>query len=283
MLKLRIITAIFLLSVLIPLIISSNSFGFQLFSLLFIGAAMWEWGRLNHFSFSNALIGAFVFVLIIILYYFYKEYFREEFSFYWKITSLTATLFWSIGVFILLKFNIDFWRKINSFTRWGLGFLLLIVAWHSFVSARQIGINYLISVLSIVWLSDVAAYVGGKIFGKRKLAPSISPGKSWEGVFTGMVVVVLVAFAWVWCDRQFNHSLSFYSILYNKSVFLFVPMLLVLTGIGVAGDLFESLMKRSIGVKDSSQLLPGHGGVLDRIDALIPVVTVVMFVHPYLV
>lgn len=244
---------------------------------------MWEWGRLNHFSFSNALIGAFVFVLIIILYYFYKEYFREEFSFYWKITSLTATLFWSIGVFILLKFNIDFWRKINSFTRWGLGFLLLIVAWHSFVSARQIGINYLISVLSIVWLSDVAAYVGGKIFGKRKLAPSISPGKSWEGVFTGMVVVVLVAFAWVWCDRQFNHSLSFYSILYNKSVFLFVPMLLVLTGIGVAGDLFESLMKRSIGVKDSSQLLPGHGGVLDRIDALIPVVTVVMFVHPYLV
>lgn len=240
---------------------------------------MWEWGRLNHFSFSNALIGAFVFILTTSLHHFYSE----ELSSYWKIASLISTLFWSIGVFVFLKFNVELWRKINPFIRWGLGFLLLLVAWHSFVSARQIGINYLISVLSIVWLSDVAAYVGGKSFGKTKLAPSISPGKSWEGVFTGMAVVVLVAFAWVWCDRQFDHSLSFYSILYNKSLFLLIPMLLVLTGIGVAGDLFESLMKRSIGVKDSSQLLPGHGGVLDRIDALIPVVTVAMFVHPYLV
>jgi phosphatidate cytidylyltransferase len=143
--------------------------------------------------------------------------------------------------------------------------------------ARTVGVNFLLSTFFLVWAADVFAYFGGRAFGKRKLAPTISPGKSWAGVYTGALGVLIMAGLWVWSDRQFNlDSPSLYSQLFTVNPITALLALFGLTAMSVVGDLVESLVKRSAGFKDSSNLLPGHGGVLDRVDALLPVLPLVM-------
>jgi phosphatidate cytidylyltransferase len=113
--------------------------------------------------------------------------------------------------------------------------------------------------MALVWVADIAAYFAGRAFGKRKLAPSISPGKSWEGVYgalAGVTVYMVI------------NGLLGNPLLGAAPGLGVVVATLVLTPVSVLGDLFESAMKREAGVKDSSGLLPGHGGVLDRVDAL---------------
>ena len=144
-------------------------------------------------------------------------------------------------------------------------------AWLAVAQARFIGIEFLLSVLLLVWTADVFAYFAGRAFGGRfsrgKLAPSISPGKSWEGVWGGMTGVLLLALGWLWLGA----GQSLYARLAQKhglAVMLLTAVFMV--ALSVVGDLVESLIKRSAGAKDSSGLLPGHGGVLDRVDALLP-------------
>ena len=133
----------------------------------------------------------------------------------------------------------------------------------------------MLSVFCLVWMADVAAYFGGRSFGRNgaKLAPTISPGKSWAGVYSGMVGVLLLAALWAgWIDRAFAvDGPSLYGVLVQRYGWVAVPVLVALAGLSVVGDLVESLVKRAVGAKDASRLLPGHGGVLDRIDALLPV------------
>jgi phosphatidate cytidylyltransferase len=119
-----------------------------------------------------------------------------------------------------------------------------------------------------VWVADIGAYAAGRVFGKRKLAPSISPGKSWEGAIGGWIAVLLLTALCVYLVPAAN----FPAVIMKKWGWPgFVAVMTVLAAASVVGDLFESMLKRRAGVKDSSNLLPGHGGVLDRIDALIPV------------
>jgi len=147
----------------------------------------------------------------------------------------------------------------------------LWLTWLALWQAKRHGINFLLSVLLLVWVADVAAYFAGHAFGRRKLAVHISPGKSWEGVWGGMLGVLLMAFGWVWADTQWEmDSPSLYSLLHAKGAAYLVLATVFLVAMSVVGDLIESLVKRSAGMKDSSQLLPGHGGVLDRVDALLP-------------
>ena len=132
--------------------------------------------------------------------------------------------------------------------------------------------------LCIVWAADISAYFGGRTLGRRKLAPSISPGKSWAGVWSGMIGVCVLAAVWIVLVRQFTlDSASLYSRLAERIGPAGLALALVfLAAMSVVGDLIESLVKRSVGAKDSSGLLPGHGGVLDRIDALLPALPAVM-------
>ena len=113
----------------------------------------------------------------------------------------------------------------------------------------------------------------GKAIGRRKLAPSISPGKSWEGAIGGLIGVIVLGFVWVHVIdvRVPVDSASMYSVLVHRTGWVSLLALAFLSAMSVVGDLFESLVKRAAGAKDSSQLLPGHGGVLDRVDALLPV------------
>ena len=123
--------------------------------------------------------------------------------------------------------------------------------------------------MALIWFADIAAYFTGRAFGKRKLAPAVSPGKTWEGAVGGVVAAAIWTTATVAVPGSFGDILA-------RQWSLPVVFLLacLLAAISVVGDLFESLLKRRAGVKDSSRLLPGHGGVYDRIDALLPVAPV---------
>jgi len=150
-----------------------------------------------------------------------------------------------------------------------LAVVLVLAAWFALMRFLSQGVLMLLSVLSLVWIADTAAYFVGRAFGRRKLAPHISPGKTWAGVVGAILAVLIVAFT-IW---QFVPAARIYS---NDLFAAIGPafallLLALLVASSIVGDLFESLLKRQAGVKDSGQLLPGHGGVLDRLDAMVPV------------
>jgi phosphatidate cytidylyltransferase len=197
---------------------------------------------------------------------------------------IVASIFWGFGAFLFILWKEKFLLKVPLIIMLIIGIMVFLAAWNSLIFSRQVGVNYFLSVLMLVWISDIAAYFGGKAIGRTKLAPTISPGKTWEGVFFGILGVIALAFIWILCDQYFeNKNRSFFSQIFQLDFISFFMTLIFLTSIGVIGDLFESLLKRSVGLKDSSRLLPGHGGVLDRIDALLPVLTMTTFISIFIV
>ena len=121
--------------------------------------------------------------------------------------------------------------------------------------------------MAIVWIADTAAYFSGRAFGKRKLAPTISPGKTWEGVYGALAATAVYALAMWWLAPtllQVDERTPL-------AIAGWLALVFTLTALGIVGDLFKSLLKRQRGIKDSGRILPGHGGVVDRIDALLAV------------
>jgi phosphatidate cytidylyltransferase len=137
-----------------------------------------------------------------------------------------------------------------------------------------------LTVMMVVWIADIGAYFVGRAFGRRKLAPRVSPGKSWEGALGGLVVVLLVAFtALALIPADSTLAAVFPRWLVERAGLAATVLVLVaMVALSVIGDLHESLLKRARGVKDSGRIFPGHGGVLDRIDALIPTVPLALLV-----
>lgn len=282
MLKQRILTALVLLALLLPAMFYSNPYPFAVMTLILMTAGAWEWGRLNGGSFwvSWGLAGA---CLLICLISWWADWLGQGQHWMW----LSAGGAWVVGGGALLVRGVLGWPEIPKSVRLICGVVVLWLAWLAVVQARMLGINFLLSVLGLVWMADIAAYFSGRAWGGRlfsiRLAPSISPGKSWEGVLGGLAGVLVMAYLWSWMDAFMNvQSLSLYSRLaLNGPVFMIIG-LMFLTMMSVAGDLVESLVKRSAGVKDSSQLLPGHGGVLDRIDALLPTLPLAMMLTQWI-
>jgi phosphatidate cytidylyltransferase len=194
---------------------------------------------------------------------------------------------WVLCGGLLLRTGVPGWPQIAAPVRLVGGLMALWLTWLAVAQARVIGINFLLSALVLVWVADIFAYFAGRAFGTRliarKLAPSISPGKSWEGVLGGMAGVVALALAWVWADARWAAEVpSLYTRLAAQGSGPLLLAALGLAAMSVVGDLVESLIKRSAGVKDSSGLLPGHGGVLDRIDALLPTLPLAMMIFTWL-
>jgi len=188
-----------------------------------------------------------------------------------------AALAWVLGGAWVLRRGVPAWGQLAPLLRQLVGMLILVLAWLAVARARQVGINFLLSCLVLVWVADVFAYFVGRRFGRRKLALTISPGKSWEGVWGGLVGVLVLAFVWRAADSALQADVpSLYSRIAAPGAWMLVLTLPFLVAMSVVGDLLESLVKRSAGVKDSSGLLPGHGGVLDRVDALLPLMPLVM-------
>ncbi|HEX3140635.1 MAG TPA: phosphatidate cytidylyltransferase [Rhizobacter sp.] len=276
MLKQRVITALVLLALLLPALFAPMPWPFALLMLLMAGAAAWEWARLNSASALMALLmgGAVALACGLAL---LAGWVRVGASLAWWI----AFGVWVLGGVLALRVGPGSWHTLPRAARWVLGMAAIWTAWLALSSAKATGINFILSIFCLVWVADIAAYFGGKAFGRRKLAPSISPGKSWEGVWSGMLGVQLLAVAWIQADRhwqlaQVDSASLFTGLLSHLGVAGLVLALVFLSAMSVVGDLVESLVKRSAGTKDSSGLLPGHGGVLDRVDALLPVFPIAM-------
>jgi phosphatidate cytidylyltransferase len=263
MLKTRVITALILLAVLLPTLFLLPAVYIGAFFLLALLVAAWEWSRLLAPDAVRAAYLYALFCLAIILLMLGMQNVAWQFS-----ILLLAVIFWFfIAPFILAKgMNLSL-QKLRPFYI-VLGLILLPATWFALVFLRELGLVFLLSSMALVWVADIGAYFVGKAFGKRKLAVQISPGKSVEGAVGGLALCYVYALMCVF-------FLPFESTLFGAWAIRFgwIPMLLmvtVLAAFSIFGDLFESQLKRLAGVKDSSHLLPGHGGVLDRVDALIP-------------
>ncbi|PPE68913.1 phosphatidate cytidylyltransferase [Caldimonas thermodepolymerans] len=272
MLKQRVITAVLLLAVLLPALFAAPVWPFAVLTLVAVAAAGWEWGRLNGLASAPAIgMGAGVAVICLLS---WPALASLQAPTLWWI----ATVAWVLGGAWLLRLGPTQWPRLPQALRLLLGVGILWLTWLALTQSKAIGLNFLLSVFCLVWAADIAAYFGGRAFGKRKLAPAISPGKSWEGVWSGMAGVLLLAVLWIAADARWDFgSASLYTGI--RASFGWVGVVVVcafLAAMSVVGDLFESLIKRSVGAKDSSQLLPGHGGVLDRIDALLPVLPIAL-------
>ncbi|PKO54181.1 MAG: phosphatidate cytidylyltransferase [Betaproteobacteria bacterium HGW-Betaproteobacteria-2] len=260
MLKTRILTSLALAAGFLAALFLLPDMYWALLMLAFITIAFWEWGGMSgmgkpwrHVYTSLAMLFGVIVVLaddigLLTL--------QPQVMFY---SILAATLFWLLAapVWLMLRFNIR-QPVVLAIT----GFIVLFPTWLALVSMRGISPWLLLMVMATVWIADSAAYFSGKRFGKHKLAPQISPGKTWEGVLGAWLAVAV--YGLVIC---YNLSLTYWIIV----------GLFGITVLSIMGDLLESLVKRQAGVKDSGSLLPGHGGVLDRIDGLTSSLPLVMF------
>ena len=263
MLKTRVITALVLLAVFLPLLFLLPPVYIGTFFLVALLAAAWEWSTLLAPQASRAAWLYALFCLAVILFLLGMQNATWQFA-----LLLLSVIFWFfVAPFILAKgINLSL-QKLRPFYV-VLGLILLPATWFSLVFVRELGLVFLLTTMALVWIADIGAYFVGKALGKRKLAVQISPGKSVEGAIGGLVLSYGYALLCVL-------YLPFESSLFGAWAIRFgwVPMFLmvtVLVAFSIFGDLFESQLKRLAGVKDSSHLLPGHGGVLDRVDALIP-------------
>ena len=266
MLKQRIITALVLLGFLSPAVLHPDVFWTALAGLFLISAAAWEWGRLNSLGRYRAL-WITVACAAVCAFVWQSKLFNLFDRVFWLMVGAVWVL---LGAYFLAG-GVTRWTRIPAFLRLAGGAVALCCTWLALVLAKTFGIDFLLSVFLLVWMADIAAYFSGKAVGRNRLAPSISPGKTWEGVAGAMVGVFLLAFIWLNVVDYFSlPSHSLFDRLYAHGLVILVLGLVFLVMMSVVGDLVESLVKRSAGAKDSSQLLPGHGGILDRIDALLP-------------
>lgn len=268
MLAQRVITAVVLLALLIPALLAPQRWPFNLLTLLFMVAAAWEWARLNQLPSAAALAAAALLALAC----------AAAMRAGWADAAPSAVWWLAVALWLpagalTLRAGPAHWLALPRGARLLLGLAALWAAWLAVNQARAVGLGFILSVFCLVWAADIAAYFGGRRFGKRKLAPAISPGKSWEGVYSGVAGVLLLGLVWSAADARWPAlGSSLYSQLFAQlGIAGGLLALLLLAGASVVGDLSKSVAKRAVGVKDSGKLLPGHGGVLDRIDALLPV------------
>ncbi|HEX2604853.1 MAG TPA: phosphatidate cytidylyltransferase [Oxalicibacterium sp.] len=260
MLKTRIITAVVLLAVLLLAILSGSLYVFAALVILFFAGAAWEALRLsqNRYAVAGALVWSAALVWVI-----FSGSFRQSVL----LCGLCAGL-WVVRLVPSLKIGLPPLQGFGNRLLTGIYGVAILGAFIALMMLYQRSVLYMFSVMAIVWIADIGAYFCGKAFGKRKLAPSISPGKSWEGAIGGCFAVLIIGAATVFVPALRD---TFAVQLYLKWNWLgLIAGLVVMVAASVVGDLFESQLKRRAGMKDSSNLLPGHGGVLDRIDALIP-------------
>lgn len=272
MLKQRVITALVLLAVLLPALFYKTPTPFCLAALVLLVAGAWEWGHLNGLRQAGALALAGACV-VLCGFSWWAGWIQAPLPLLWA----AAGAAWVLMGGWLLRSGVAGWGRLPKFIRLSGGLVALWLAWLAVAQARFVGVGFLLSILMLVWAADIFAYFAGRAFGGRfskgKLAPGISPGKSWEGVWGGMLGVLVLALVSLWLGA----GQTLYARLNEKyGLVVMLVALVFLSAMSVVGDLVESLIKRSAGAKDSSRLLPGHGGVLDRVDALLPVLPLAM-------
>lgn len=260
MLRQRVLTAVVLLSVLAGVLGSGSLLAFYCTLAIFFGAACWEGLRL--FGVRLAVPLSVVAAVLLPL-------MADRAPGEWTALSALCVLIWALRFVPALKLGLPPTGGARGSLFAMVYLLALLGCFIAIAGLFQRSAVFLVSVMAIVWVADIGAYFAGKAFGRRKLAPEISPGKTWEGVAGGWLAVLMLAGV---STRLPLLKDSFATLLQAQyGWLLWVLLMSLLVAASVVGDLFESLMKRRAGRKDSSALLPGHGGVLDRIDSLVPV------------
>lgn len=266
MLRTRVITALVLVGLLLPALFYLPQNYWALLVAAFIGIAGWEWGALLGWRAAGRVTLGLVTALICAVAALVDPVAIGSEGLGRLATGWVLAAYGAAAVFWCLI--MPFWLR----QKWSLagpvgllvGAVVLLPTWLAMVQLRVLGPGVLLGIFAVVWMADIAAYFSGKAFGKHKLAPSISPGKTREGAIGAVVGVVIYGLV----VRQI-FSLDILSLP------LWILSLIGVTVISIVGDLYESLLKRKAGIKDSSNILPGHGGVLDRIDSLTSTLPVV--------
>jgi phosphatidate cytidylyltransferase len=252
MLRQRIITALLLLPLALGGFFLLQDLAFALFIGLVICLAAWEWAQLAGLGTQPLRIAyaAGVAVLLCLL------YLNPQLA---AVVLLLAMFWWLLALLLVVGYPQSARYWLGAIPRLLIGLLVLLPAWQGLLLLKHwpLGNGLILAVMVLVWAADIGAYFAGRAFGRRKLAPRVSPGKSWEGVLGGMLASLAITLA-VALYREWNSL--------ETGLALAGAALVVL--VSVLGDLNESMFKRQAGLKDSSNLLPGHGGVLDRIDSL---------------
>lgn len=254
MLKQRVITAVVLapLALLGVFALPPEYFVYLLDFVVILAA--WEWANLSGYSApAKRLIYVLAMAVVIAVIHFVPGHIPIDFI------LAASLLLWLFALYWVVRFPLSDRAWTAHWRRAAIGFAVLIPCWFAFLKLKQSdqGELYILLLFLLVWGADVGAYFAGKNFGKAKLAPKVSPGKTREGLYGGLCACVVVALVFA--------ALNSFT-LQQSIMLLFVALATGL--ISVLGDLFESMLKRYRGIKDSSRLLPGHGGVLDRIDSV---------------
>ncbi len=255
MLKARVLTVIIVL----PLFLSAlfylqDIFWLALLLILTVIGAR-EWSKLAQFSVKNTIV--FMLLTVIIgseLLFLLRESIQvNAYSTHVIWVYILSVIFWIVGVPIYLK---KYYTITNPFLWMLTGWIVLLPTCLALYQLRFISPLLLLGFMATLWISDTAAYFTGRALGKHKLAQTISPNKTWEGVIGAMIAVLVYGLVWS------------FSVTDESVVLALVPLLIVMAILGIVGDLYESMLKRQANLKDSGNILPGHGGILDRIDAL---------------
>ncbi len=256
MLKQRVATAVILLVSFLLALFWLPTLGWAALIVIIVMQGSLEWAHLSNLSRNtvHAYLWLTLAVMLCIVWL--------DTQYPWQLESLhlliygMSALLWLIMVPLWL---IARWQVRQPLLMMLTGWILLIPTGLAMMDLRMQNPWWLLGVMGLVWVADITAYFSGRKFGKNKLAPNISPGKTWEGVFGALLGVTVYVLLIVWASDLFTN--------YGA-----LPGMLIASwgwvGLAVIGDLFESAIKRQAGVKDSGALLPGHGGLLDRIDAL---------------
>jgi phosphatidate cytidylyltransferase len=271
MLKTRVLTALALLAVFVPAGIWLPDRGWAILVAVIVALAAWEWAGLMGFWGKGKVVygvvmrkGKVVYGVVMLVLMLVGEIVSLEGELAGRVFFTLVGIsgfFWIVVAPLFLRFR---W-EICGFPGLLLGGVILLPFWceftvisNSILSSSKYGSRMmLLNILLIIWIADISAYFVGRTYGKHKLAPSISPGKTWEGAIGAVIGVTL------FMKLEFHHGRWGYTMVVGGLV----------TVTCILGDLFESLMKRQAGVKDSSNLLPGHGGILDCIDSWLPLFT----------
>ncbi|MBI4755248.1 MAG: phosphatidate cytidylyltransferase [Betaproteobacteria bacterium] len=259
MLRARVLTALVLVALLLVALFALPIAGWLVAVAFVTALASYEWGRLCSFSSMAAVAYALVTATALVTGIFLLPESLGDLAqgagSSLEPVYVAAVVFW-VGVVPFLL-----WRQRvvhQGLGAMAIGWMVLLPAGAAMVHLRAMSPWVLLASMAAIWMADIAAYFGGQAFGRRRLAPAISPGKTWEGAASAAVAVA-----------TFGAALASYTGVWTMmSLGLVVFAGVALTAVSIVGDLFESLVKRLAGVKDSGRLLPGHGGILDRIDSL---------------
>lgn len=281
MLKQRLITGIFLAIIAIfGLLYLPLGNYFIAFVTLILALGAYEWNKMTKLSLLENIIWTLVLLTATTLTWLYWEKLLTMFS---NLFFLEMAVFWVLMMSALYFYPHKKDYLNNKWIRILIGLFLLGLTFDALVFVKYLGNIYLIFVALTIIFADTGAYFSGKAFGKHKLAPSVSPGKTWEGLLGALILnaVFAVIFA-----NYFGSEMIFTQESFLANSIIWILIAWVISVMSVIGDLFESMIKRISGVKDSSNILPGHGGILDRLDgftAALPTFVICVYLFKHLI